>query len=264
MARFEIQGPAGLLVGDVTDGPGDAVPAVLVHGINMSRDVWTDVAARLSSDRRVVTLDLRGHGESDKTGPFDAASYADDVIAVLDHLDVLSAHAVGTSFGGAVVCALANSAPGRATSIAAVGSALAVEGIDIDGAVAAIEAVGVRDFFAGFMPQASFAPGVDQAILDRALAAAADGRTVETVVDVSRAALTADNSSLATGVKAPALVLTGELDMTCPVPAGRAMAEALGTEHVVLPGLGHVVSMEDPEGLAGVLAAHFAKHETSG
>lgn len=264
MARFEIQGPAGRLVGDVIDGPAHAAPAVLVHGINMSRDVWADVAGRLAADRRVVTLDLRGHGESDKNGPFDAASYADDVVAVLDHLDILSAHAVGTSFGGAVVCALASSAPGRTASIAAVGSALAVEGIDIDGAVAAIRAVGVRDFFAGFMPQTSFAPGVDQAILDRALEAAANGRTVDTVVEVSTAALTADNRSLATGVKAPALVLTGELDMTCPVPAGEAMAQALGTEHVVLPGLGHVVSMEDPDGLAGVLAGHFAKSEGSG
>jgi pimeloyl-ACP methyl ester carboxylesterase len=122
----------------------------------------------------------------------------------------------------------------------------------------------VRDFFAGFIPQASFAPGVSQALLDRALEAASNGRTVDTVIDVSTTALAADNRQLATGVKAPALVVTGELDMTCPVPFGHAMAEALGTTHVVVPGRGHVISMEDPDGLATLLATHLARHETQG
>ena len=266
MARFELQGPAGRLVGE-TRGPanGDGLtPVALVHGINMSRDVWSEVATALASTRQVVTLDLRGHGESDHVGPFSAEDYAADTIAALDHLAIDAVHVVGTSFGGAVACAVANAVPARVVSLAAVGSALVVEGLDVDGAVAAIKAVGVRDFFAGFMPQASFAPGVDQSLLDRALAAASDGRSVDTVIDVAVTALQADNRPLATGVKAPALVVTGELDMTCPVPFGQAMAEALGTAHVVVPGRGHVLSMEDPESLVALLAAHFAEHDTAG
>jgi pimeloyl-ACP methyl ester carboxylesterase len=261
---FELQGPVGRLVGTTTPTKEGTVPVVLVHGINMSSDVWADVVPLLADGRQVITLDLRGHGESDHVGPYDAGSYADDVLAVLDHLGIDGAHVVGTSFGGTVACAIANGAPARATTIAAVGSALVVEGLDIDAAVEAIRAVGVRDFFAGFMPQASFAPGVDQALLDRALDSASNGRSVDTVIDVATAALTADNRALATGVKAPALVVTGEVDMTCPVPFGQAMAEALGVEHVVVPGRGHVLSMEDPDGLATLLTEHFARHEQHG
>src|SRR3989442_1773149 len=132
---FEAAGPAGKLAG-IAAGPagGVALPVVLVHGINMSRDVWTDVLEPLARSRRVVAFDLRGHGLSDHTGPYAAEDYAADTLAVMDHLAIHRAHVVGTSFGGSVACALAVRAPARVASIAAIGSALAVEGIDVDGA----------------------------------------------------------------------------------------------------------------------------------
>ena len=48
------------------------------------------------------------------------------------------------------------------------------------------------------------------------------------------AALSADTTATAEAVDVPALVVTGELDKTCPVVAGEAVAKALGTELVVL------------------------------
>jgi 3-oxoadipate enol-lactonase len=260
---FEITGPVGPLSGAEwsPEGAEAGLPILLVHGINMSRDVWTEVAEILSSTRRVISFDLRGHGRSGKDGPFTAEAYADDALAVLDALAVPRAHIVGTSFGGSTAVALAIKAPARVATVASFGGALVVEGLDLDGAIAFIRSVGVRDFFAAFMPESSFLPGTDQALLDRALDAASAGRDVETVIDVTTTALNADSTAAAQAVTVPALVVTGEHDLTCPVPLGQAVAAALRTDHVVMAGRGHVVSMEDPAGVATLVEQHAAEHD---
>lgn len=260
---FEIAGPAGSISG-VDTGPSDAdsrLPVLLVHGINMSRDVWTEVAAILADNRRVISFDLRGHGKSEKEGPFTADDYADDALAVLDARGVERAHVVGTSFGGSAAVCLAVKVPERVATVASFGGALAVEGLDLDGAISVMRQIGVRDFFAGLLPQVSFAPGTDPSLIERALDAASTGREVDTVIAVTTAALTADTTATAQAVTAPALVVTGEHDMTCPVVAGQAVAEALRTELVVLEGRGHVVSMEVPDEVAALIERHAAAHD---
>jgi pimeloyl-ACP methyl ester carboxylesterase len=261
---FEAIGPAGSISGVDTgpDGGGAGLPILLVHGINMSRDVWSEVAAILADARRVISFDLRGHGKSAKEGPFTADDYADDALAVLDARGIERAHIVGTSFGGSTAACLAVKAPERVASVASFGGALAVEGLDLDGAIAVIRQIGVRDFFAGLLPQASFAPGTDLQLIARALDSASIGRDVETVIAVTTTALEADTTAAAQAVTAPALVVTGEFDMTCPVAAGQAVADALRTELVVLEGRGHVVSMETPEAVAELIERHAAAHDT--
>jgi pimeloyl-ACP methyl ester carboxylesterase len=243
---------------------GAKLPVVLVHGINMSGDVWSEVAERLARLRRVVAFDLRGHGGSGRSGPFTAEDYADDTLAVMDHLGIDRAHLAGTSFGGGVACAVAVREPRRVASIVAIGSSLAVEGLDVDGAVGALKAVGVRAFFSGFLPQASFAPGTPQALVDRALEAAATDRDVDTVIAVSTTALRSDLTATGAAVRAPALVVTGELDRTCPVAAGEAMAKTLRAEFRVAPGRGHVLSLEDPDAVAAVIEEHALAEESRG
>lgn len=259
---LRIEGPAGVLAATVSGANRDGrAPVLLVHGINMSRDVWREVAERLAASRRVVAFDLRGHGVSSRRGPYGAEDYAADALAVLDHLEIDRAHVVGTSFGGSVACALAVRVRERVLSILAVGSALAIEGIDVDGAVGALRAAGVRQFFAAFLPQASFAPGTDPALVERALESAATGRDVDTVIEVSRAALGSDLRELGAAVRVPARVVTGELDATCPVGAGLEMARILRASHEVVPGRGHVLTLEDPEAVAAIIERHVAEHE---
>lgn len=262
---FEIEGPVGVIAGlDTTPtGGGIGEPILLVHGINMSRDVWADVVEILGRKRRVVSFDLRGHGLSGKTGPFTVDAYADDALAVLDALGISKAHVVGTSFGGSTASALAVKVPDRVVSIASFGGTLTIDGIDVNEVIEVLRSNGVHDFFAAFLPQGSFAPGTDQTLIDRALAAACAGRELETVIAVTMAAFSADTSALARAVAVPALVVTGELDMTCPVSSGQAVAAALRTELVVLPDRGHVVSMESPDEVAALIEQHVAGHNLS-
>jgi len=82
---------------------GNGPPVVLVHGITESAASFTPVADRLSTTNRVVTLDLRGHGESTLAATYDLAAMAGDVIAVIRAAGVERPHLVGHSLGGAVV-----------------------------------------------------------------------------------------------------------------------------------------------------------------
>lgn len=92
-------GPAG--ASDVAEG-GDVI---LVHGITESAATWLPVTARLAADHRVITMDLRGHGESGTSDRYDLEAMASDVAAVMAAAGSSRPHLVGHSLGGAVVSA---------------------------------------------------------------------------------------------------------------------------------------------------------------
>ena len=84
---------------------GRGPPVVLLHGFAVNSDLnWRlpGITADLAQDHRVISLDLRGHGLSDK--PHLSEGYglemAVDVVALLDHLQIDRAQLVGYSLGG--------------------------------------------------------------------------------------------------------------------------------------------------------------------
>jgi pimeloyl-ACP methyl ester carboxylesterase len=92
---------------------GDGPPIVLVHGITESRRSWDPLMAPLAGDHRVVAVDLRGHGESDRRPPYDALTMAADVHAVIEASGTSEPLVVGHSLGGAVVSVYAAGSPVR-------------------------------------------------------------------------------------------------------------------------------------------------------
>lgn len=101
-------------------GTGEAI--LLHHGFSDSLESWEELGwvDGLKPRYRVVRLDARGHGKSDK--PHDAEAYAmneriGDVLAVLDALEIERAHFVGYSLGGRVGWELAGAHPDRVQSL---------------------------------------------------------------------------------------------------------------------------------------------------
>jgi pimeloyl-ACP methyl ester carboxylesterase len=97
-------------------GAGDRL-LVLMHGQLMPRRMHDPLARRIASQGyRVVTLDLLGHGRSDRpTDPqrYSMTAFAQQVLALLDHLGVERAVIGGTSLGANVTLEVADVAPER-------------------------------------------------------------------------------------------------------------------------------------------------------
>ncbi len=89
-----------------TDEPG--APIVLIHGYAASLHWWDSMLPLLSEDRRVITIDLLGHGGSEKpAGGYEMENQASIVAEALNRLRVQGAVVVGHSMGGSVATALA-------------------------------------------------------------------------------------------------------------------------------------------------------------
>jgi pimeloyl-ACP methyl ester carboxylesterase len=107
---------------------GQGPPIVLLHGFSGSADMWLfdGVAAALAKNHRVLALDCRGHGRSDK--PHDPARYgpqvALDTVELLDHLRVAKAHIHGFSLGGWILGYILTQRPERVLTAAFVGHAV--------------------------------------------------------------------------------------------------------------------------------------------
>lgn len=114
-ARFAEVAGARVRYIDVGEGPA----VVLIHGFASSLDVWPAVVEALEKKHRVIALDLKGFGWSDRPdGDYSPAAQAQLVIALLDRLGVKQAAFVGHSWGSSVVLTLALRAPERVTRIA--------------------------------------------------------------------------------------------------------------------------------------------------
>ena len=106
-------------------GPKDAQPIVFHHGWPLSADDWDNqIMFFLSKGYRVIAHDRRGHGRSDQTDTGnDMETYAADMIALADALDLKNAVHVGHSTGGGeVVHYVARAKAGRVAKAAIIGA----------------------------------------------------------------------------------------------------------------------------------------------
>jgi pimeloyl-ACP methyl ester carboxylesterase len=90
---------------------------VLLHGLLFSKRMHDELARALAErGHRVVTLDLLGHGESDRPGDmwnYSMTEFGREVVALLDHLEAEQAVVMGTSLGANTTLEVASLAPDR-------------------------------------------------------------------------------------------------------------------------------------------------------
>lgn len=119
----------GVRIHFTVEGPAHADAVILLHGFSSTIAMqWRvpKITELLAQDYRVVAMDFRGHGKSDK--PHDATKYgahlADDAVRLLDHLGIERAHVVGYSMGGRVVGKVVAGHPERVHSAVIAGMGL--------------------------------------------------------------------------------------------------------------------------------------------
>ncbi len=93
-------------------------PIVFLHGMGSNGRDWKYQIEHFREHSPVVTIDLRGHGNSaGHDGEFSIPQFRDDVVYTLDHLGIQQAHLVGLSLGGAVAADVGLEYPGRVASL---------------------------------------------------------------------------------------------------------------------------------------------------
>jgi esterase len=94
------------------DGDPEAPPILILHGITQSTATWGWLVPHLAVDHRVVRLDFRGHGRSERTpGEYVFRGYVADATAVCEQVLGKPAVLIGHSLGGGTAAGLAQTRP---------------------------------------------------------------------------------------------------------------------------------------------------------
>ena len=102
---------------------GAGAPLLLLHGLGSSSRDWAAQVSNFTDQYRVLRLDLRGHGRSERgEGPYAIPQFARDAAVFLHRRDAVPAHVVGLSMGGMIALELAASAPQLVRSLVVVNS----------------------------------------------------------------------------------------------------------------------------------------------
>lgn len=253
----------GARVRYVDRGTGPAV--VLVHGFASSLDTWRPVAEALVASHRVIALDLKGFGWTDRPpGDYSPAAQAALVWALLDQLGVKEAAVVAHSWGASVALAMALAAPERVRRMALYDAWVFEEQLPTTFLVA--RAGGLGEVLFGLFYRERTDDKMASAFFDERHATVE--RVDKAVEDLERPGTTAAALAAVRGqrfaeveqryrqVRAPVLLLWGREDRISPVAFGeRLAAELPGARLLVYPRCGHFPMIEaEPRSTADLLA----------
>jgi pimeloyl-ACP methyl ester carboxylesterase len=244
---------------------------ILVHGYLVSGRAWSRVLPALSEKFRCVIPDLPGFGESEKPADFNYSreGFAESILDLMAGLDAPRANLCGHSMGGAVAMTLAAEHPERVEKLAVSNSVSYPFKPPFSARLVGVPGLGPFIFktlynkmvFRDYFRNSVYAPGfkIDEADLDYFYRCFDRPEAREAAYRAFSAAT--DLTSLVpkvTRVRAPTLIVWGELDPMFPVSlAQRLSRDILGSQLHTLPGCGHAPPEEQPERTASLLLEHF-------
>jgi pimeloyl-ACP methyl ester carboxylesterase len=232
---------------------------VFIHGWTCNRSFFAPQAKHFARQHRVVSVDLRGHGESDKPqGPYPISAYADDVAAMIDQLALGKVVAVGHSMGGITVLQLGAAHPDKVAAIVMVDPAPLVFPPElkagVEGLVSAIEA-GNQEPRRQFIANNLFLPTSDKKLVDDVLRVMMAAPS-HVAANAMKGILAFDGPAVAARCKVPALHLAA----TPPLNPPHVMSEQMpGVVHGWTVGAGHFNMMEVPDQVNGMIEG-FLRH----
>lgn len=233
-------------------GRSSATPVLMIQGLGADKHGWDMQRLPLAMQYRVIALDNRGAGRSDKPfGTYSLEQMADDAIAVLDEVGVEKAHIVGASMGGAITqiiglkypervmsltlaCTACRNHPRRRELLNSWATAATEHGVGAMTREAARWVIGPRSF-RRLLPAFGW------------LGPLAMGRTSHAFVAQVKAILDVDDaiSEQLTQVTAPTLVMVGNQDILTPRGDSEEIADRMpNAELVVISGAAHGFMVE--------------------
>ncbi|RJQ09513.1 MAG: alpha/beta fold hydrolase [Bacillota bacterium] len=233
----------------IETGEGEAV--LLLHPSPLDHTVWFNQVPAFSSDYRVIALDQRCFGLSEKTTtPFDISIYGEDTALFLEALGIDRAHVIGTSLGGIAAQFFAIAHPARVGRMVLVSTTSSLVGVDIaakrlkgfaEDGLAGYHARAVRSLFSE-----AYASSAHGEYLISLLAKRVKYLELDSMVTFYNALAALDITPAAVrGIGAPTLVVAGTEDFTFNL--SRRVAETIpGARFIPAEGCGRLVPVEAP------------------
>lgn len=238
----------------VDQGPREAIPLVLIHAFPLNHTLWNPQVQALSAKHRVISYDIRGHGESDVgDGQYTIELFVDDLIDLLDRLKIEKTILCGLSMGGYIALRALERHPERFSALVLCDTRSEADSneakIKRSAGLRLLKEKGVPFFAEEFVKQA-FAPGtfktnpgVVQTVKEMILKNPPLGIGGALLALASRT----DTTESLKQIKIPTLVLVGEKDQITPPPVVLAMKEKIPDAQMhVIPQAGHFSNFENP------------------
>ena len=241
---------------------GEGPPLVLVHANPFDRRLWTYQVSRFSPFYRVIAVDLRGYGLSDKPdAPFTLRDMADDVLGVCADENIHKAIFAGVSVGSGISLLIATEEPQRAEAVILVGGSSSGPR-DVESIVSGFQGRDLGGYLMQLM-RGYVAPGFADTPVGKWLLQLfvenAHRLNATCIANIFRARGSYDMTDRLPDMKVPALVINGEFDGS--LAAGTRTASLIpGAEHFVLKNTGHACCIEDPAGFEAAMIGFLRRN----
>lgn len=241
---------------------GEGYPLVLMHANPFDRRMFMYQAAHFSTFMKVINIDLRAYGYSDKpTTPVTMNDLCDDVVAVCKQEGVSEAVFAGVSVGGVMGLQLGLDHPEIFKALILVGcSSMPGDryGSRIDGYMKqGIEKFHIQhltDLVSKDFPQTKLGKYL------LSLHTEMDGRlSAPAIAEIFHALQNRDLTTRLPELKMPVLIMNGEFDNS--LKRSKEMSTRIaGAVHHTIPGAGHACCLEDPATFDGHMLEFLMKH----
>lgn len=243
----------------VYEATGTGPPLVCCHAFGVNRAMWQAQRARFSANHRLITFDQRGTGESDHpraqagdNDPYTLDAFAEDLRGVLDAEGLDTASILGFSMGAATALRFATRWPERVERLvlaSAMASRLPTQIIQrAQKVVQVLEDKGLKSAYEFYFAGALFDGltkdgGTSPLMANASTQATAHGFRGCFRVTIERESMVGDLHR----ITSPTVILVGERDVHYLADA-ELMAQKIPNAHrVVVPGVGHAMSLEAPD-----------------
>jgi 3-oxoadipate enol-lactonase len=234
-----------------TDISADKQTLVFVNSLGTDFRIWQKVVQKLGSEFNIVLHDKRGHGLSTLgNAPHKIETYATDLAALLDHLNVKSAVAVGLSVGGLIVQSLYHLRPDLISKLVVSNSAVKIGNEQSWGQRIAAVQSGSIESLADTVMKMWFAPEFHKnAPEELALYRTMLARTYPAgYVACCEALRDADLTDLAPSISIQTLFIAGDHDGSTPTALVQSSAQLVhGAHFEVIEGAAHIPCVEKPD-----------------
>jgi len=225
---------------------GKGFPLVLVHGLLSDLATWRYQIEPFSRHYLVITLDLKGHGQSSKpTREYRVASHADDVYHLLQKLRIPEAHLCGLSMGGMVAEVMAIRYPKTVRGLVLADSAAMISEDAVNDRLTLIKKHGMNWFADwGIKKITRIATPEAKEHVKKMIARVGHDDYRLAIISTAGFNIAPDLAK----ITAPTLIIVGEKDDTTPLwHADQIHGWLPGSRLVVMKGASHMTPVENPQ-----------------